>query len=463
MPEFEFVPLVGTPAVTVDAVSQSKTYAVSVRRVFKTATDRCRAANRAPSLREAHLQLAIRTAVLETSTGVKELSAMRDLIRKIRLLQAAYDEAGYIMMPFQLAPKNVELPFWFRFEDWNSFDSFAVSVGQTTYKKLRLFGRSELPTLVKKAVRYGSFQNGGEQDGVIAEILSGRKTKLARRSPKIGWTTISESEFEKILDQLPAGAEQAALDSLREGKRTKSGGIARLLARSIWLTGMRALETFQCRLLTTDPDENLSPQELERILGDPRAAHEGGMLRDADLQIARNDFRHDGRQAIDFRDQDAEDREFVAFDPQCFEIPDFGRNRSARPRSARLGVDAQPAANPAHSSGGHRRPMHAAFGVCISQSRSGKRAKGDAPYIEARLRRYGPPHAPASRSRCAFGPYVAQDNARIWRQACSEEQELRQNALDAESRSRERGSYQKDLVVAHDVETETDAGSGIDS
>ena len=300
MPEFEFVPLVGTPAVTVDAVSQSKTYAVSVRRVFKTATDRCRAANRGPCLREAHLQLAIRTAVLETSTGVKELSAMRDLIRKIRLLQAAYDEAGYIMMPFQLAPKNVELPFWFRFEDWNSFDSFAVSVGQTTYKKLRLFGRSELPTLVKKAIRYGSFQNGGEQDGVIAEILSGRKAKLARRSPKIGWTTISESEFEKILDQLPAGAEQAALDSLREGKRTKSGGIARLLARSIWLTGMRALETFQCRLLTTDPDENLSPQELERILGDPRAAHEGGMLRDADLQIARNDFRHDGRRPLIF-------------------------------------------------------------------------------------------------------------------------------------------------------------------
>lgn len=300
MPEFEFLPLVGTPAVTVHAVSLSGTYSASVRRVFRTATDRCVSTNREPGLLEVDRQLAIRTAVLETSTGVKELSAMRDLIRKVRMLQAAYDEAGYIMMPFQLAPKNVDLPFWFRFEDWDGFNSFASRVRRTTYRKFRSRGRAELPALVEEAIKSGRFSNSPGQKNALAERLSGRKTKLARRSPKIGWTPISESDFERMLDQLPAGAEKAALDSLREGGRTKSGGVARLLARSIWLTGMRALEAFQCRLLTTDPDENLSPRELRRILDNPRAAHEGGRLHGADLEIARNDFRHSGRGSLIF-------------------------------------------------------------------------------------------------------------------------------------------------------------------
>ena len=300
MTEFEFVPLVGTPAATVDAVSLSETYAASVRRVFRTATDRCGSTNRAPELPEVHLQLAIRTAVLEASTGVKELSAMRDLIKTIRKLQTSYDEAGYLMMPFQLVPKNVELPFWFRFEDWGGFDSFAERVMQTAYKEFRASGRFELPKLVKEAVESGRFPNSLGHENAIADSLSGREAKPARRSPKIGWTPISEPEFERIFDQLPAGTEEAALDSLRKGRRTKSGGIARILARSIWLTGMRALETFQCRLLTADPDENLSPQDLREILDDPRTAHEVGRLRDADLEIARDDFRHNGRRSLIF-------------------------------------------------------------------------------------------------------------------------------------------------------------------
>ena len=300
MPEFKLVPLAGTPVAAVEAVSLGKTYAASVRRVFRTATDRCRSTNREPSLREVRLQLAIRTAVLKPSTGVKELSAMRDLITKIQMLKVAYDEAGYIMMPFQLSPKNVELPFWFRFADWNCFDSFANQVKRTNYRAFRSWGRAELPALVNQAVKSSQFTNSLEQENAVAENLSGRQTRFARRSPRIGWMPISESEFEKILDQLPVGTEKAALDSLRKGKRTKSGGIARLLARSIWLTGMRALEAFQCRLLTTDPDENLSPQELRKILNDPRAAHEGGRLRDADLEIERNGFRHDGRRSLIF-------------------------------------------------------------------------------------------------------------------------------------------------------------------
>ena len=300
MPEFKSIPLVGTPAVTVDAVSLSKTYSASVQRVFRTATDRCHSTGREPNLREVHLQVAIRAAALETATGVKELSAMRDLIRNMRLLQAAYDEAGYIMMPFQLAPKNVELPFWFRFEGWDGFDSFASLIGQTTYKKFLSRGREELAALVDEAVKSGRSPNSRAQKDAVADTLSGRKARRARRSPKIGWTPISESEFERLLEQLPAVTERAALSSLREGKRTKSGGIARLLARSIWLTGMRALEAFQCRLLTIDPDENLSSQELRAILDDPRGAHECGRLREADLQIVRNDFKHDGRRPLIF-------------------------------------------------------------------------------------------------------------------------------------------------------------------
>ena len=300
MTEFEFAALLGAPAVTVDEVSLSKTYAASVRRVFRTATDRCWSSNREPTMRDVHIQLAIRAAVLETPTGVRELSAMRGLIKTVRKLQAAYDEAGYIMMPFQLVPENVELPFWFRFEEWSSFDRFAEGVMLPTYKQIRARGRCELRSMVKYAVESGQYPDKPKNESVIAESLAGRIAKSARRSPKIGWVPISEREFERILDQLPAGTERAALDSLREGKRMKAGGIARLLARSIWLTGMRALEVFQCRLLTTDPDEKLPPPELRKILDDPREAHEAGRLRGADLEIARNDFRHDGRKPLIF-------------------------------------------------------------------------------------------------------------------------------------------------------------------
>ena len=300
MTEFEFAELVGTPAATVDEVSFSKSYAASVRSVFRTATDRCRSSNRLPTMPEVHLQLAIRAAVFGRPTGVKELSAMRSLIKTVRKLQAAYDEAGCIMMPFQLVPENVELPFWFRFEEWNSFDRFAEGVVLPTYKQLRERGRRELRPLVKEAVESGQYPDSRGNESVIAENLAGRIAKFARRSPRTGWMPISESEFEKMLDQLPAGTERAALDALREGAIMKAGGIARLLARSVWLTGMRALEVFQCRLLTIDPDDKLRPPELREILDDPRAAHEAGRLREAAPEIARGDFRRSGRAPLIF-------------------------------------------------------------------------------------------------------------------------------------------------------------------
>ena len=298
--EFEFAELLDTPAVTVDEVSLGKTYAASVRRVFRTATDRCRSSNREPTMQDVHLQLAIRAAVFDTPTGVKELSAMRNLIKTVRKLQAAYDEAGCIMMPFQLLPENVELPFWFRFVDWNSFDRFAEGVMLPTRKQLRERGRRELRSLVKEAVESGQYPDSRGNESVIAENLAGRIAKFARRSPKTGWMPISEAEFERMLDQLPVGTERAALDSLREGKAMKAGGIARLLARSIWLTGMRALEVFQCRLLAIDPDDKLPPPELRKILDDPRAAHEAGRLRDADLEIGRGDFGRNKRTPLIF-------------------------------------------------------------------------------------------------------------------------------------------------------------------
>lgn len=256
-------------------------YTGSVRRVFAATSDRCGGASGRAGLPDVYLQLALRALALAQSTAEVELCAVRKLLGSMHSFRDSCERAGIAIRPSEALPSNIAPPHWLDNADWDEVAEFTDRIRRATYSVLVNVGQSHVDRLVDRHDLEGVFGSVDDAVHSLAGVHRAKGSINSRRAPKQHWTPLTESQFAALCDRLTAGSESDAIAALSEGRR-RYGGLSRLLARAAWLTGMRSLEMFQCRLLEFDPGKLDRRPDAVEIMSSPKRAFELGFLRDAD-------------------------------------------------------------------------------------------------------------------------------------------------------------------------------------
>ena len=238
-----------------------------------------------PALLEAVVAaMSIRAANLARSTIKLELCAMRQFSGHMLERRVLAGERGENIVPWQVVPENLNAPEWIIESSWSEFERLSADLKNS--KAAELF---ELGLLLgNEAIDREALGSGlGANPGVLLELGNIKRAwpvADARRKPKPKWEKIGKCEVEVLLEKLPSRCEEFGIATLA-GNRVDIDGIAKLLAKVCWLTGMRAVEVFSCRLLVSALSANSGVEGRNALLSDPIGAFRLGNL--AEVEVSR--------------------------------------------------------------------------------------------------------------------------------------------------------------------------------
>lgn len=233
----------------------------NAKRVIDKTGNRISHSRRTPVPKDIHDQLAIRSIYLDKNTISKERKAVLTFLGRSLNIQREFDAAGFnVSLGFTIA-EEIDLPYWFLFANWQDICSLHAMVANTPSADLPRKGREIISEVSAPLMPYYPLLTSGDihfmATGISTRIFSLGK----RRPPKENWQPINRAELEKLLGGLGNGTEIEGYCSLYFGRKNYNG-LARLLARTIWLTGMRSIEVFTCKVI----DHN-SKEEVFSFLG----------------------------------------------------------------------------------------------------------------------------------------------------------------------------------------------------
>ena len=211
--------------------------------------------------------LSIRAPNLAKSTANLELCAMRQFCgRMLERRRLARDRGEYVL-PRQVVPKNLDVPDWIVETTWAEIEKLSADLKRSNVANLFNDGlRLANEAMVREKLRSGL----GANPGIVFElgnIKNAWPVADVKRKPKRSWENIGRRELEILLESLPSRSENFGVDSLGD-RRCDKNGIAKLLAWSTWLTGMRAIEVFRCRIVVA-PSSADGRAANKDILSDP--------------------------------------------------------------------------------------------------------------------------------------------------------------------------------------------------
>ncbi len=215
--------------------------------VLKT-NQRVSYSGRTPRPDDIFVQLAIRSIYLNKNTIVWERKTIRDILARSLRMREEMAKTGNRVDFGTTITELSDLPEWFVSAHWTDLRLLHEAVTNITLTELKVKGWEIIdkvsapliphyPLLLTPDIHFMA-------TGISDQIFSPTK----RKPPKKNWQPINRNDLEKILDRLQPGTEMEGFCTLF-AKGTNSPGIVRLLARTIWLTGMRSSELFNCKVV----------------------------------------------------------------------------------------------------------------------------------------------------------------------------------------------------------------------
>lgn len=232
-----------------------------LERISRTMQARCEILCLSPSPAEIIPTLALRYHGLATGTYRMEVLCMRQILRAVMLPADDEDRA--------LAEQAIDRASWLE-----------ALQGETDHDVLSDIERRPLDIARSNASRFttemNSFQDRypeSNQRGII-ETLMGRRRKTRSKRNK-GAVSLEWRDFRAIDMAL---AQEDPWNSLRilhdtaSNQRGVTGGLLKLFATTIWLTGMRPIEVWSCQMLAPNPEILFDDRMRKLIHEDPASA-----------------------------------------------------------------------------------------------------------------------------------------------------------------------------------------------
>jgi len=194
-------------------------------------------------------QLALRAALGSRRTHVRDRHVLHAMTTRMLRIGRAAQRVGRIVGPRECLPVSLELPGWFLTQPLTAIAGLEHALTGIPYT-----GMVERGERVTAALRTRIARQPVLRDPVAFVTAMAGLTCRSRPADgmtiKQAWEPISRHCLETVLANLPPGTEEEGMAILVQSQ-TSSPGLARLLARTVWLTGMRAREVFGCRLFWT--------------------------------------------------------------------------------------------------------------------------------------------------------------------------------------------------------------------
>ena len=265
----------------------SEEYAKHIRRLFRVASRRCAMSLRPKTLSELGTQLCLRALLLRQSKMSCELAALRNLISLMKSRREHFHDAGMEISPVGTIPDLPAAHPWIRSTNWSEVEKFRSFLISINCRRLFDRGVEVIDDLVEDRQMQGDFRSPGDIWVSLTSVAWRLSFDRRRNSPKDNWEPLSEEHMREIDAHMPPGTPEEGLLSLNAKKRNYFG-IARLLTRTAWLTGVRSCEIFTSRLMELDPEPGLSEAQIKKAYRNPIAAIASGLFRDIEAPYTRD-------------------------------------------------------------------------------------------------------------------------------------------------------------------------------
>jgi hypothetical protein len=235
-------------------------YIGDFNRVLKGMTSRTSRTGAKPGVNEVTNQIAIRAFTLNISSARREVTAARAVCRAF-LEDGAWPE-GVVALP-PVSHMNLE-------EVGQILDFACLPVSE-----LIGIGQELVEEITETLMRSG-YSGSGED---LAQMISGVFPNRARgKSPsRKTHIPVTEGDLSRIDFHMMDQPHEEAVRTFA-GPRRNVIALTRVFLRVIWLTGMRPIEVFGCRLMAGDPSRDYTYAQLGLIRKNPEQAAMTGLL-----------------------------------------------------------------------------------------------------------------------------------------------------------------------------------------
>ena len=193
-------------------------------------------------------QLAIRAIYLNKNTIVWERKIIRDILARSLGMREEMAKTGNRVDFGSTITELSDLPEWFVSAHWTDLRLLHEALATITLTGLKVKGWEIIDKVSAPLIPHYPLLLASDihflATGISDQIFSPTK----RKQQKKNWEPINRKDLEKILDRLQPGTEMEGFCTLF-AKGNNSPGMIRLLARTIWLTGMRSSELFNCKVV----------------------------------------------------------------------------------------------------------------------------------------------------------------------------------------------------------------------
>ena len=258
-------------------------YVGPVRRLLKSLDRRCGLLWIRPCAEEAVRQMELRSLVLNQGTVWVELLAMRQLTRLMQESRGKAESLGLTIGTSDCAPRNAVIPLWLRFADRRSIERLSDQLHWHSRARLKEAGAAILAEQAMRLTAVGDVGTEAEIRRKLAGVQSYRSSTARNRRLQANRQPITGEMLEAMEARMQPGTPEEGVQSLIGG-RPNYGAVTRLIARAAWLTGMRSVEIFSCRLVIVSPRAEGCGISTEEVLENPGKFTREGLLDDASEQ-----------------------------------------------------------------------------------------------------------------------------------------------------------------------------------
>jgi hypothetical protein len=240
--------------------SVSPAYIGDFNRILKGMSSRLGFTGGVPSLNEVSNQIAIRAFTLNVNSARREVTSARTVCRAF--ISDGFWPEGVTDLP-PLNTMNQE-------EVGQILDFACLPVSE-----LIRIGQ-ELVEDISDAMMKKGYSGSGED---LAQSISGVFPNRARgKSPsRTTHVPITEGDLSQIDFHMMDQPHEEAIRTFAAPRRNVIA-LTRVFLKAIWLTGMRPIEVFSCRLMAGDPSRDYTYAQLGMIRKNPEQAAMSGLL-----------------------------------------------------------------------------------------------------------------------------------------------------------------------------------------
>ena len=189
-------------------------------------------------------QLRIRAVLANHRTSNIDLSVFRKFIASIVAAGQVLEDRSLVARPIDLLPGNTGIPDWFMMLSMDKVKELNSELEGVDWRSMHNQGKRDIGGDSQCLPVNPVFPDRNARIRVLAGLPESGKADLTIKDT---WSRITLSHLECLIDALPEGDEiEGFVSVFNDGKRHP--GIVRLLARVAWLTGMRSIELYTCRL-----------------------------------------------------------------------------------------------------------------------------------------------------------------------------------------------------------------------